>query len=1341
MTKIGWIHLSDLHRGMSEQRQLWPNVEEQLFADLERMHRESGPWQILFFTGDLVQTGSPREFRLVEATLLRLYEHLSSLGSDPVFVSVPGNHDLKRPQNSPDLTRLLHAYSSDRQFREQFWKDPNSPGRIIVKKAFSAYRTSSRALRFPRPIELKMGALPGDFSGVAEVDSLRVGIIGLNTAFLQLIAGDLEGKLAIDVEQIIAVCGDNYVDWFQSNTCNFFLTHHPPSWLTAESHAILDRDIYIPGRILAHFCGHLHEGVQASLSLGGATPRQIIQSAALFGLDYFGELDEKKERRHGYSSGQLDIGTKTAALTIWPRSAVRHQAGYWHFVPDNSASLDAAGATKPLQVPINQRKLQGKRKRRTFSVLLVSTDHDLAGARTAIADHISKSLGIDVAIDPTSPQFDLSILIQAWWWDDGRKVDLWKRTKAKQKLIFVIDENADWPPRRLIELESDAEIKELRSEFEGTAKPFSRPSELPEVVAKAVTDLMQSRFGEQIGLAEWERTYLEFRLPAWRSGRTAQGRPHLFDTEQAEQLYQPELYVEMDGISSGWSADDQGYPQKKERKKGKRQSAFEKTPRVMLSRWLGVEDLPRIALIGAPGGGKTIFLTRMAAIIAGACLGRPSPSDQAVKLEKLRRDFGLPIPVVLEATKMAAGGGDIDTRALVTGIADELSSGGLKRPDIAELDQGLQSGRYLLLIDALDEIADAHTRIRVLTMLKGIAGVYPEVRLLVTTRSARYTGDLRFGPELQTVEVAPLGSQQVETLCGRWTVQKKQDSEYRSSLIGAARGLSGIVSTGPDDQGLTENPLMLTAICMVFERYRSLPDDRGRLCELLVDDLCRSRRSEDASKGWKLDEIGKKDLLQRIAHSMQEEGAQSWPIEKAINVARQLVPATETTPNLLATKYVDWAADHTGILRFQEAKGDSEQVRFWHRLFREHLAATRIAQLDSMAGDKVEDLWQRGRLCDPFWEDVVRLLPRALGTIEKANSVRQALEELAARDDSHRGRLLGLVMAGIIENRDLFPDVVFLAMARRMAQLYETEGLNWPLKDRVMFLEGLGRLDPAEGDPRSPSESWISIPLAASANQASASIHPANPRSGWSEATDLRSWIAKYPVTVQEFSAFLQSPDFRDPTLWEQMPPAVLKERESIKGRLRPQFARPNSPVVNVGVGEAIAYCRWKTSQRADGMSIRLPISTEWVSLERAAGKAGRLPQPSKNEAGEFHANTYEAGLFRPTPIGAFPTPSSGISDALGNVWEWCLFTHAGRKDSPWRTGTFGVYGASYNVPVGRSQRPDLFAKPPGEFEFCGEPSIGFRCVLAKIPINIPSVLFSRAKPPRAALEGGHPPA
>lgn len=150
----------------------------------------------------------------------------------------------------------------------------------------------------------------------------------------------------------------------------------------------------------------------------------------------------------------------------------------------------------------------------------------------------------------------------------------------------------------------------------------------------------------------------------------------------------------------------------------------------------------------------------------------------------------------------------------------------------------VKNGRYCLLIDALDEIADSARRSQVLDLLKGMAGsdVFPNIRLVLTTRSARYTGSLRFAPELETVEVAPLEQKQVEQLCNNWSRHRGRDSEYTHSLMSAVSGLAEQVGSSTEDQALTENPLMLTAICMVFERYRSLPDDRGRLCELLIDD-------------------------------------------------------------------------------------------------------------------------------------------------------------------------------------------------------------------------------------------------------------------------------------------------------------------------------------------------------------------------------------------------------------------------------------------------------------------------------------------------------------------------
>ena len=62
MESIGWLHLTDLHRGMSSQSCLWPNIEQQFFSDLESIHAKCGPWDIIFWSGDLVQKGALSEF-------------------------------------------------------------------------------------------------------------------------------------------------------------------------------------------------------------------------------------------------------------------------------------------------------------------------------------------------------------------------------------------------------------------------------------------------------------------------------------------------------------------------------------------------------------------------------------------------------------------------------------------------------------------------------------------------------------------------------------------------------------------------------------------------------------------------------------------------------------------------------------------------------------------------------------------------------------------------------------------------------------------------------------------------------------------------------------------------------------------------------------------------------------------------------------------------------------------------------------------------------------------------------------------------------------------------------
>src|SRR5689334_11472420 len=100
MKAFNWLHLTDLHFGLTGQTSLWPNVRKVFFDDLVRVHERCGPFHAVLFTGDLTQTGHVDEFKGLEDTVLGpLWEKFRELGSkDVALLAVPGNHDLQRPE-------------------------------------------------------------------------------------------------------------------------------------------------------------------------------------------------------------------------------------------------------------------------------------------------------------------------------------------------------------------------------------------------------------------------------------------------------------------------------------------------------------------------------------------------------------------------------------------------------------------------------------------------------------------------------------------------------------------------------------------------------------------------------------------------------------------------------------------------------------------------------------------------------------------------------------------------------------------------------------------------------------------------------------------------------------------------------------------------------------------------------------------------------------------------------------------------------------------------------------------------------------------------------------------
>lgn len=337
MTNLNWLHLSDLHRGMTSQAWLWTNVESAFFDDLAKLHDLCGPWKVIFFTGDLTQKGKANEYEKLTDTLGRLYKRLEDLGSKPVLLVVPGNHDLERPKPNEPAVKVLKNWANDSDMQEEFWTDSNSPYRRQLTKAFANFENWWQTHPFPKPEELRTGILPGDFAATIADSGLKVGIIGLNVTFLQLTGEPYETKLAVSPRQLTALCGEHYDDWFKERDTSFLLTHQPPSWLDVASRAALESEIYTPGRFVAHLYGHMHEQKIYAESRGGAKPRHYWQAPSAFGLEFFGD---QERRQHGYTAGRIEFQPSGANVRLWPRIAVPHQAGNLHIVPDPSSSLD-----------------------------------------------------------------------------------------------------------------------------------------------------------------------------------------------------------------------------------------------------------------------------------------------------------------------------------------------------------------------------------------------------------------------------------------------------------------------------------------------------------------------------------------------------------------------------------------------------------------------------------------------------------------------------------------------------------------------------------------------------------------------------------------------------------------------------------------------------------------------------------------------------------------------------------------------------------------------------------------------------------------------------------------
>jgi len=318
-----WLHLTDLHIDTYNQDSLLFQAKNIFFDDLEKLYKECGALDLVIITGDLTQSGEAEQFEQLNEFLEDLWLFFKSLGCNPKLIAIPGNHDRVRLQEDGKLLddELLKAMHSEKY------------------KAFKNYTCWWE--QQPYKIDnCKSGILPGEFSVSFEKQLLgeiiKLGIVGLNSAFLQRTDQDYKGKLTLHNQQ--SCCPSN---WIRQQNAYLIMTHHPISWLNTESQQYLN-NILADEHCIVHLCGHLHKTTNFAVVKEFMTGR-TLQGRSLFSLDHFGK--DNQQRSYGYSIGQLQVKYEQdelyGGLKFYPREyrGEKMDADFDFPIPDATGAI------------------------------------------------------------------------------------------------------------------------------------------------------------------------------------------------------------------------------------------------------------------------------------------------------------------------------------------------------------------------------------------------------------------------------------------------------------------------------------------------------------------------------------------------------------------------------------------------------------------------------------------------------------------------------------------------------------------------------------------------------------------------------------------------------------------------------------------------------------------------------------------------------------------------------------------------------------------------------------------------------------------------------------------
>jgi len=296
------------------------------------------------------------------------------------------------------------------------------------------------------------------------------------------------------------------------------------------------------------------------------------------------------------------------------------------------------------------------------------------------------------------------------------------------------------------------------------------------------------------------------------------------------------------------------------------------------------------------------------------------------------------------------------------------------------LDQRLRTGQAVIYLDGLDEVFDGSTRGSVIEEIAAFAALYPQTRIVLTSRIIGYEPDRLRNASFAHLTLEEFDARQVSEFLTKWHDAAEDDPKDRTRL---KRQLEEALKESRAIRELAGNPLLLT-MTAILNRTQPLPRNRVELYEQASRVLLYEW---DASRYLPVDIFARQEkeaLLRELAGAMQkgEEGLQGNLIDRdSLVVLFQgfLQSVGTVDPRAKARLLVNQLTERNFILCYAGAN----RFSFVHRTFLEYFSAAWFVELfekkQTLSLEQMKAEVFGGHWKDETWHEVLRLIVGMVG--------------------------------------------------------------------------------------------------------------------------------------------------------------------------------------------------------------------------------------------------------------------------------------------------------------------------------------------------------------------------